>query len=180
MCRNRQCFGSVNISYGSGSAILNFGSGKPFNYGFVRIRILPLDIFVSKMCCQKRYEINKFYKIKNFFGKFICIFNKKNTDQDLDRISELPEPDPGGQFITGPSDQDPDPETEKTEILNTRSVLRIRNKSFGSGFGSGSGLKLVSDSDPVSDPDSNPYSNPDSNPDSNPGFESGSESWIRI
>jgi hypothetical protein len=26
-------------------------------------------------------------------------------------------------------------------------VLRIRYKSFGSGFGSGSGLKLVSDSD---------------------------------
>jgi hypothetical protein len=32
-------------------------------------------------------------------------------------------------------------------------VLRIRNKSFGSGFGSGSGLKLISDPDPVSDPD---------------------------
>ncbi len=48
------------------------------------------------------------------------------------------------------------------------SVLRIRNKSFGSSFGSGSGLKLVSDPDPVSDPDSNP------------GFESWSESWIRI
>ncbi len=53
-----------------------------------------------------------------------------------------------------------------------KSVLRIRNKSFGSCFGSGSGLKLVSDPDPVSDPDSHP--------DSNLGFESGSESWIRI
>ncbi len=41
-------------------------------------------------------------------------------------------------------------------------MLRIRNKSFGSGLGSG--LKLVSDSDP------------DPNPDSIPGFESGSES----
>jgi hypothetical protein len=40
-------------------------------------------------------------------------------------------------------------------------VLRIRNKSIGSGFGSGSGLKLVSD------PDSNPVPNPDSNPGSN-------------
>jgi hypothetical protein len=39
-------------------------------------------------------------------------------------------------------------------------VLRIRNKIFGSSVESGSGLKLVSDS--------------------NPGFESGSESWIRI
>jgi hypothetical protein len=52
--------------------------------------------------------------------------------------------------------------------LNLEAVLRIRNKSFGSGFGSGSGLKLVSDSDP------------DSNPDSNPGFKSGSGSRIRI
>jgi hypothetical protein len=56
--------------------------------------------------------------------------------------------------------------------LLCRSVLRIRNFFFGSGFESGSGLKLVSVPDPVSDPDSNP--------DSNPGFESGSESWIRI
>jgi hypothetical protein len=32
-------------------------------------------------------------------------------------------------------------------------VLRIRNKSFGSGIGSGSALKLVSYPDPVSDPD---------------------------
>jgi hypothetical protein len=62
----------------------------------------------------------------------------------------------------------------KNDIFLT--VLRIRNKSFGSCLGSGSGLKLVSDPDPVSDPGSNP----DSNPDSNPGFESGSESWIRI
>ncbi len=44
-------------------------------------------------------------------------------------------------------------------------VLRIRNKSFGSGFGSGSGLKLVSNLDPVSD----------SNPDPNPGSGSRSE-----
>jgi hypothetical protein len=43
-------------------------------------------------------------------------------------------------------------------------VLRIQNKSFGSGFGSGSGLKLVSDTDP----------------DSNLGVESRSESWILI
>ena len=55
-------------------------------------------------------------------------------------------------------------------------VLRIRNKSSGSGFGSGSCLKLVSDSDP----DLKPGPNLDSNPDSNPGFESGSKSWIRI
>jgi hypothetical protein len=33
-----------------------------------------------------------------------------------------------------------------------KTVLRIGNKSFGSGFGSGSGLKLVSDSDPDSNP----------------------------
>jgi hypothetical protein len=55
-------------------------------------------------------------------------------------------------------------------------VLRIRNKSFGSCFGSGSGLKLVSDPDPVSDP----YSNPDSNPDSNPGSGSRSETGKKI
>jgi hypothetical protein len=43
-------------------------------------------------------------------------------------------------------------------------MLRIRDKSLGSGFGSGSGLKLVSYPDLVSDPDLNP------------GFDSGSES----
>ncbi len=46
-------------------------------------------------------------------------------------------------------------------------VLRIRNKSFQSGFGSGSGLKLVPHS--YTDP------NPDSNPDPKPGFGSRSE-----
>jgi hypothetical protein len=46
-------------------------------------------------------------------------------------------------------------------INNLPAMLRIRNKSFGSGLGSG--LKLVSDSDP------------DSNPDLNPGFGSKSE-----
>jgi hypothetical protein len=61
-------------------------------------------------------------------------------------------------------------EQSNQENQMLQSVLRIRNKSFGSGFGSGSSLKLVSD----------PVSDPDSNPDSNPGFESGSESWIRI
>jgi hypothetical protein len=48
---------------------------------------------------------------------------------------------------------------EKIQIIP---VLRIRNKSFGSGYGSESGLKLVSDPDPVSDPDSNPDPNPGS------------------
>jgi hypothetical protein len=48
-----------------------------------------------------------------------------------------------------------------SKLITSRPVLRIRNKSFGSGFGSG--LKLVSDSDP----DSNPAPNPDSNLDPN-------------
>ncbi len=50
---------------------------------------------------------------------------------------------------------------EPCRLQQRYSVLRIRNKSFGSGFGSGSGLKLVSDPDPVTDPDSNPDLNPD-------------------
>ncbi len=55
-------------------------------------------------------------------------------------------------------------------LLNHKVVLRIRNKSFGSG----SGLKLVSDSDPDSNPDANTDSSPDSNP-GNYGFGSRSE-----
>jgi hypothetical protein len=47
------------------------------------------------------------------------------------------------------------------QLFCQKAVLRIRNKSFGSGFGSGSGLKIVSD--------------PDSNSDPNPGFGSRSE-----
>ncbi len=54
---------------------LNLGSGRPFNYGSVRIRILPLDIFLSKMCYQKRQEDKQILQKKRI-GKFICIFNK--------------------------------------------------------------------------------------------------------
>ncbi len=74
------------------------------------------------------------------------------------------------------------PQFLKQRDINT--VLRIRNKSFGSSFGSGSGLQLVLNPDPDSNPDPNPDLNPDPtpdlNPDSNPGFGSGSVSSIRI
>jgi hypothetical protein len=56
-------------------------------------------------------------------------------------------------------------------------VLRIRNKSFGSGFGSGSGLKLVSDSDPDSNPD--PAQNLDADPDPDPDPDPGGGGWGR-
>jgi len=74
----------------------------------------------------------------------------------------------------GPENQIP--AVVRSLFIKDKAVLRIRNKSFGSGSGSRSGWEKVSDLDPDSNPDSNPESNPDSNPeshpDSNPGFES--------
>jgi hypothetical protein len=89
--------------------------------------------------------------VHNFSANFTCI-----SDTMLVQV-------PTVEYLIGPACQ-------------YSAVLRIRNKSFGSGVGSGSGLQLVLNPDP----DSNPDPNPDSNPDSNPGFGSGSESWIRI
>ncbi len=65
---------------------------------------------------------------------------------------------PGSRIQGSKEHRIPDP--QHCVICNLTPVLRIRNKSFGSGYGSGSGLKLVSD--PVSDPDSNPDPNPGS------------------